>query len=154
MRFGGMLGIALMMVALFGEALGQGGATGAIEGTVQDQSGAVVSGAEVRIVDQDTGVLARTTKSDAAGSFNSPLLTVGTYSVSVKGAGFGEATYKNVVVRVTETTRMIAKLSPQSVQQDIQVEAQVQTVETSSAATGEAIEANTISPSLPAPRAN
>jgi hypothetical protein len=144
MRFGGMLGIALMMVALFGEALGQGGATGAIEGTVQDQSGAVVSGAEVRIVDQDTGVLARTTKSDAAGSFNSPLLTVGTYSVSVKGAGFGEATYKNVVVRVTETTRMIAKLSPQAVQQDIQVEAQVQTVETSSAATGEAIEANTI----------
>jgi hypothetical protein len=141
---GRLLWVALVILVLIGEASSQGGATGAIEGTVQDQSGAVVANAEVRIVDQGTGVLARTVKTDAAGSFNAPLLTVGTYSVSVKGAGFGEATYKGVAVRVTETTRMSAKLSPQAVQQDIQVEAQVQTVETSSAATGQAIEANTI----------
>src|SRR6202035_1195919 len=91
-----VLWVALVILALISEALSQGGATGAIEGTVQDQSGAVVANAEVRIVDQRTGVLARTVKTDAAGSFNAPLLTVGTYSVSVKGAGFGEATYKDV----------------------------------------------------------
>ncbi|MCU1298732.1 MAG: TonB-dependent receptor plug, partial [Acidobacteriaceae bacterium] len=142
--FGGVLWISLIILVLIGETLAQGGATGAIEGTVQDQSGAVVANADVRIVDQGTGVIARTVKTDAGGSFSAPLLAVGTYSVSVKGAGFGEATYKNVVVRITETTRMIAKLSPQAVQQDIEVEAQVQTVETSSATTGQAIEANTI----------
>ncbi len=143
-KLSGALWIVLVIPMLIGGALAQGGATGAIEGTVQDPSGAVVANAEVRIVDQGTGVLARSVKTDDAGSFNAPLLTAGTYSVSVTSGGFGEATYKNVVVRVTETTRMSAKLSPQAVQQDIQVEAQVQTVETSTATTGQAIEANTI----------
>ena len=51
------------------QALAQGGATGAISGTVLDPSGAVVSGAEVRIVNQDTGSLTRTITTDANGVF-------------------------------------------------------------------------------------
>ena len=39
---------------------------------------------------------------------------------------------------------MIAKLSTQSVQQQVEVQAQVQTVDTSDATTGQAIESNTI----------
>ncbi len=44
--------IALAVLALFGQMFAQGGATGAITGTVLDPSGAVVAGAEVRIVNQ------------------------------------------------------------------------------------------------------
>ena len=47
-------------------------------------------------------------------------------------------------MRVTETTRMTAKLSTQSVQQKIEVQAEVQTVNTTDATTGQAIEASTI----------
>src|SRR5437867_1495775 len=124
--------------------LAQGGATGAITGTVQDPSGAVVAGAEVRIVNQDTGVLTRTTKTDGNGSFTATLLPVGTYTLSVTSPGFQEAKFTDIAVRITETTRMEAKLRPVAVQEKIEVQAQVQTVETSTATTGQAIESRTI----------
>ena len=139
-----LLWIGLAGLLLVGQALAQGGATGAITGTVQDPSGAVIAGAEVRIVNQDTGVLTRTAKTDANGSFTVPLLPVGTYTVSVNSAGFQEAKFPDIAVRVTETTRMTAKLRPRAVQEKIEVQAEVQALETTAATTGQAIEANTI----------
>src|SRR2546427_5921513 len=136
--------IALAVLALFGQMFAQGGATGAITGTVLDPSGAVVAGAEVRIVNQGTGFIARTTKTDANGSFTATLLPVGAYTVNVTSSGFQEAKFADIAVRVTETTRMTAKLRPQAVQQEIEVQAEVQTVDTTTATTGQAIEANTI----------
>src|SRR5438309_2395938 len=135
---------ALAVLALLGQMFAQGGATGAITGTVQDPSGAVVAGAEVRIVNQDTGVLTRTTKTDGNGSFTATLLPVGTYTLSVTSPGFQEAKFTDIAVRITETTRMEAKLRPVAVQEKIEVQAQVQTVETSTATTGQAIESRTI----------
>ncbi len=136
-----LLWIGLAGLLLVGQALAQGGATGAITGTVQDPSGAVIAGAEVRIVNQDTGVLTRTAKTDANGSFTAPLLPVATYSVTVQSAAFAEGTFPDIAVRVTETTRMIAKVRPRAVQQKIEVQAQVQAVETTTSTTGQAIEA-------------
>src|SRR5437773_1181978 len=136
--------VALAVLALLGQMFAQGGATGAITGTVQDPSGAVVAGAEVRIVNQDTGVLTRTTKTDGNGSFTATLLPVGTYTLSVTSPGFQEAKFTDIAVRITETTRMEAKLQPVDVQEKIEVQAQVQTVETSTATTGQAIESRTI----------
>src|SRR5882762_1570571 len=133
----------LIAFATITQAFGQGGATGAITGTVQDPSGAVVAGAEVRITNQDTKVLERTVKTGADGSFTAPLLAVGTYTVSIQSAGFAQGDFADIGVRVTETTRLIAKLSPQAVQQHIEVQAQVQTVDTTDATTGQAIEATT-----------
>ena len=101
-------------------AFGQGGATGAITGTVQDPSGAVIAKAEVRITNQDTNVLERTVTTGPDGSFTAPLLPVGSYMVSIQSAGFAEGKFPNVAVRVTETTRMIAKLSTKAVKQQIE----------------------------------
>ena len=138
------IGIGLLAATLVLRAMGQGGATGALTGTVQDPTGAFVAAAEVRITNQDTGTLARTTKTDASGSFTAPLLPVGTYTVAVHSGGFAEGSFPGIAVRVTETTRMIAKLTPQAVQQRVEVQAEVQAVETSTATTGQAIESNTI----------
>src|SRR3982075_2989489 len=132
------------VVALSAEGFAQGGATGAITGTVQDASGAFIANAEVQITNQDTGVLERTVRTDASGSFTTPLLPVGTYVVSVKSSGFADASFSNIVVRVTETTRLIAKLTPSAVQQKIEVQALVQAVDTTDATTGQAIETQTI----------
>ena len=123
---------------------GQGGATGAIAGTVTDPSGAVVANAEVRITNQDTNVLERKVKTGADGTFVAPLLPVGKYTVSIHGAGFAEGKFADIAVRVTETTRMIAKLSTQAVQQRIDVQAEVQQVDTTDATTGQAVDSNTI----------
>src|SRR5713226_4307026 len=136
--------ISLIGIVWAAQALAQGGATGAISGTVLDPSGAVVAGADVRIVNQDTGALTRTTKTDPNGSFTVPLLPVGNYTVTVESAGFAEGSFANIAVRVTETTRITAQLRTQAVQQKIEVQAQVQAVETSAATTGQAIESRTI----------
>ena len=136
--------ISLVGLALAARALAQGGATGAISGTVLDPSRAVVSGAEVRIVNQDTGSLTRTISTDANGLFTATLLPVGTYTVNVVSPGFQEAKFINVAVRVTETTRMEAKLRTQAVQEKVEVQGLVQAVDTSTATTGQAIDSRTI----------
>jgi hypothetical protein len=136
--------LSLMVVALAAQGFSQGGATGAITGTVQDPSGAVVANADVQLTNQDTGVLERSVKTGPDGSFNAQLLPVGTYTVSVHAPGFTQAKFPGIAVRVTETTRMTAKLSTEAVQQKIEVQAEVQTVNTTDATTGQAIESNTI----------
>ena len=144
-RFGqNSLWIALVGLSLLSQMFAQGGATGAITGTVQDPSGAVVAGADVKITNQDTGVVTRSTKTDSNGSFTATLLPVGTYTVSVSSTGFREAKFPDIAVRVTETTRMTAKLIPLQVLEKVEVEAQVQAVDTTTATTGQAIEARTI----------
>src|SRR6201998_4592412 len=138
--------VVLMVVALAlaVSAFGQGGGTGAITGTVQDASGAVLATAGGRITNQETDVLERSVQTGPDGTFTAPLLPVGTYSVSIQASGFAQGKFDNIAVRVTETTRMIAKLSPEAVQQKVEVQAEVQTVDTSDAPTGQAIESNTI----------
>jgi hypothetical protein len=125
-------------------AMAQGGATGAITGTVQDPSGAVVSNADVRIVNEDTGAVARVLKTDANGFFTAPLLPVGTYTVNVGTPGFQEGKFTGIGVRITETTRMSARLVPLRVLEKVEVQAEIQQVETTSPTTGQALEANTI----------
>ena len=84
----------------------QGGATGAINGTIEDSSAAAVPGADVRIIDQVSGNQLRTLVTDDHGTFTALLLPVGTYTVVVRAKGFAEQRGTNVEVRVTETTRM------------------------------------------------
>jgi len=59
-------------------ALAQGGPRGALSGTVTDPNGAAVAGAQVEMVNQATGVVGRTVKTNSDGSFAASLLPVGT----------------------------------------------------------------------------
>jgi hypothetical protein len=135
------IAVVLVLATL---AAAQGGATGAISGTVTDITGANVVGAQVQIINQDTGAVARTLKTDASGAFTAPLLPVATYTVQVTATGLGEGNFKDIAVRITETTRLTAKLAPLRVLEKVNVQATVQTVETTTATTGQAIEERTI----------
>ncbi len=141
---GRLIWISLLVSSFLVQAFAQGGATGAITGTVQDPSGAVIANADVRITNQDTGVLERSLNSAADGSFTAALLPVGEYTVAIHGSGFAETTFRDIVVRVTETTRLITKLKTEAVQQRVEVQAEIQQVNTSDATTGQAIESGTI----------
>src|SRR4051812_25856714 len=133
-----------VVLALATLAAAQGGATGAISGTVTDITGANVVGAQVQIINQDTGAVARTLKTDASGAFTAALLPVATYTVQVTATGLGEGNFKDIAVRITETTRLTAKLAPLRVLEKVNVQATVQTIETTTATTGQAIEERTI----------
>src|SRR6266478_699870 len=134
----------LVVLALAALAAAQGGATGAISGTVTDVTGAALAGAQVQIINQDTGAGARTLKPDASGAFPAPLLPVAAYTVKITATGLGEGNFKDIAVRITETTRLTAKLAPLRVLEKVEVQATVQTIETTTATTGQAIEERTI----------
>src|SRR5581483_670481 len=73
-----------------------------------------------------------------------PLLPVATYTVTVSSPGFQDAKFTDIAVRVTETTRMNARVAPLKVMEKVEVQAEVQQVETTTATTGQAIESRTI----------
>jgi hypothetical protein len=70
----------------------------ALQGTVQDKSGAVVSGATVTATDNASGV-AHSTTTNASGFYRIPELPPGTYSVSVEAKGFKKSLNAGVVVQ-------------------------------------------------------
>ena len=139
-----LLAVGVFIVCLRGLVFAQGGATGAITGTVQDASGAVVSGAKVDIVREATGQVERHLTTDSSGAFTANLLPVGSYTVEVNASGFATTKFPGVIVNITETTRLTASLKVTSVNEVVQVESQVAQVDTTDATTGQSLSSNTI----------
>ena len=125
-------------------AFGQGGATGAILGTVTDISGAEVASADVQIIATATQEVVRRLATGVDGTFEATLLPPGRYYVVVNKGGFSEAKATNVEVRVTETTRINIPLKPGTVTEKVEISAQVTSVETTNAVTGQTIGEQTI----------
>jgi len=138
-------GALALVFSLAGTSVyGQGGATGAISGVVVDTSGGSVAGAEVQIIDTRTEVTARKLPTSSDGTFTATLLPPGTYYVLVNKQGFTEVKASNIEVRVTETTRLTITLKPGAVTEKVEISAQVTTVETTNATTGQAITSDTL----------
>ena len=136
----------LLLLSLFLSSFvfAQGGATGAIGGVVQDISGAVIANAKVTVTSDATREIIRQVTTDSSGSFIATLLPVGTYTVEVVTTGFPDTQFPGVVVRITETTRMTAVLKTSVVKQVVEVQSQVEQVNTSDATTGQSLGAQTI----------
>lgn len=112
-----------LTLALFLLAVGSSNAqqiTGAIAGTVTDPQGAVVSGAAVRAVNNDTG-FSRETGSDSAGAFTLQYLPVGTYHVEVTKDGFKKYVQANVAISVDVTQTLSVSLGVGSAMETVTV---------------------------------
>ncbi len=125
-------------------AYAQGGATGAISGVVVDTSGGAISSADVQVIDARTESIVRKLPTNIDGIFVVPLLPPGNYIVVVNRSGFGEAKASDIEVRVTETTRVTITLKPGAVSEKVEISAQVTSVDTSNATTGESLGTATI----------
>jgi hypothetical protein len=140
-----LLAAVFLVCALAGSpAYGQGGATGAINGLVVDTSGAAVDGAEVQVIDRRTEALARKVPTSVDGTFIVTLLPPGNYSVVVNKSGFAEAKSEGIDVHVSDTVRLTITLKPGSVTEKVEISAQVTSVETTNATTGQSIGTETV----------
>src|SRR5437667_11777067 len=130
---------AAFLITLLGArcAYGQGGATGAISGTVVDTSGGSVAGADVQIIDTRPETVVRKLPAGSDGSFVAPLLPPGTYSVVVNKSGFSQAKADGIAVRVTETTKVTITLRPGAVSENVEFSALIETDDTTSAKIGQ-----------------
>ena len=136
----------LLFSGVLGEtrAYGQGGATGAISGVVADTGGGSVAGADVQIIDTRTETLARKLTTASDGSFVATLLPPGTYYVVVNKSGFSEAKATGIEVHITETTRVTITLKPGAVSEKVEISAQITSVETTNATTGQSLGSETV----------
>ena len=76
--------------------------TGSIVGTVKDPQGAVVSSANVKATNTNTG-FARTVPTNGYGEFRIDYLPVGNYTVEVSAPNFKKFVQKNIVLTVDQT---------------------------------------------------
>src|SRR3984893_10909661 len=111
--------VCCALVCLFSPLL-HGQATGSFSGTVSDNAGAVIPGANVKITSQGTG-LTREAKTDDSGHYLIPLLPVGLYTIHVEGVGFGAAEQKDIRLQVDEHRELDFSLRPASVSTSVQV---------------------------------
>ena len=109
-----------------------------------DVNGGAVADAEVQIIRTSTEELVRRLNTGPDGSFAATLLPPGIYYLVVNKSGFSEAKALGIEVRVTETTRVTIPLKPGKVSEKVEISAQVTSVETTNATTGESIGTETI----------
>src|SRR4030095_850571 len=84
--------------------------TGRIAGTIKDERGAVIVGAEVTAISRTTGE-ERKVITDTEGNFSLSLLPSSTYLVSIIAGGFKKTVFDNIKVAITETTAINAELA-------------------------------------------
>ena len=102
--------------------------TGTIEGSVTDQTGAVLPGVTISVKSVETG-LVRTLLSDDHGLFRAPLLPVGRYDVSAEFTGFSRFEQAGVALTVGQTVTLPIRLTVSGTTQEVSVTEQVPVVE-------------------------
>src|SRR5437879_4785498 len=127
---GAALGVLLICLPLFSQ-----GSYGRILGSVTDQSGGVIAGATVTILDVDRGV-SRTLTTDDAGEYNAPNLQPGKYTVRAEAKGFRTVERQNVILEVGKEPRVDLTLQPGEQTQTVTVTESIPLVEATNATMG------------------
>jgi len=146
MQFTNKLVVACLLLALLVPVslFAQGGSTGAITGTVTDEKGGIVAGANIKVTNVETGVEEREITSSGSGVFNIALLRPGFYRIEVTAPGFARFVAEKVIVRVTETSTIIVTLKVGQISETVTVTEVLVPVELTSAATGQTIGSYTV----------
>jgi len=114
-----------------------------LNGTVADQSGALVENAKVEAVSNATG-FRRQVHTGAGGTYQIPGLPVGVYTVTISKEGFKSVDVKDVELFVGQPRTIDAKLMVGAVTDAVEVQATLETLNRTSAEVGGLVEAEQI----------
>jgi hypothetical protein len=112
---GGIFAVLLLCLPAFSQ-----GSFGRILGTVSDQSGGVISGATVTVIDTERGIN-RALTTDDAGAYNAPNLTAGNYTVRVEAKGFKRIERQGITIEVGHEVRVDLTVQPGEQNQTVTV---------------------------------
>src|SRR5688572_28537174 len=113
--------------------------TGRITGTVTDSSGAVIPGVEITVRNPGTG-LNRTAMTNESGTYQVPLLPVGSYEVQVALAGFATEVRSGVTINVDAVVRQDFSLKVSSTAETIEVMAAAPLLQQETATLGQVMD--------------
>lgn len=120
---------------------------GTITGVVQDQTGAVVPGADVTLLNTDVG-LALQAKTSGAGVYTFSPVRIGSYHVTVAAKGFATTTQTNVTLTINQTLEVDVQLKPGAATETVEVSTAPAVLQTDEASVGQTIGAQEVN-SLP-----
>ncbi len=103
--------------------------TATISGTVTDSTGAVLPGAKLTILNEDTGT-SRLVNTDAAGRYSAPSLSLGNYRVTASADGFQSQSRTGIVLTVGREATVPFQLSLGAVSQAVEVTGEAPLVQT------------------------
>src|SRR5262245_16157050 len=118
-------------------------ARGNLLGRISDSSDAVIVGAKVEAVNNDTGVHFSTT-TNRSGDYIFPLLVPGSYTITVESQGFKTYSRKGIGVRVGDQLAINVTMEVGQSSQTVQVTAESPLLDTSSASMGQVVDSRTI----------
>ena len=121
--------------------------TGAILGTIKDQTGAVIPGAKITITNIETGI-AVTTVTGGDGTYEFRPVKIGTYLVSAEREGFRKIEQSNVRVDVQQQLVVNLTLLPGQLTQTVEVTGATPELQTQEASVGQVVGAREVN-SLP-----
>lgn len=110
-----------------------------ISGTVTDSTGAVIPGAQVTAENADTH-FKTTTVSNQTGSYVTPFLTPGTYSVTASGKGFRPAQRTGIVLHASDKAIADMQLQVGTETQVVQITADLQILDSGSSSIGQVLD--------------
>src|SRR5437868_10317878 len=116
--------------------------TGSISGTVSDPSGAVVKGANVRLLNDGTGAELTTTASDDGVYTFSPV-RIGSYTLSASAQGF-QTTRQHVTVNIGAAMLANFTLKPGSISETVEVTSTAPQLQTQDASVGQVVDARNV----------
>jgi hypothetical protein len=97
-------------------------------GTVADQSGAIIPGAQVIITQEGTNAT-RTITANSNGEFVAASLPVGRFNVVISHSGFADLRVADIDLHAGDVRTLNERLSPDSVKQTVSVEADLGAVQ-------------------------
>ncbi|MDW8355145.1 MAG: TonB-dependent receptor [Bryobacterales bacterium] len=135
-----ILGVMLIVSAPVGLAQFE---TAGVLGTVRDPSGAVIVGATVTLISQDTGIEAKTT-TDELGNYSFLTVRVGRYTITAEAPGFAKFSTSDVVVNVNARQRVDITMQPGAVTEIIEVRGVASALQTDSSEKSHVVQAQQI----------
>src|SRR5262245_30790689 len=123
---------SLLLISLVASVFAQRADRGILTGVVQDPTAKNVLGASVKVKNEDTGVVTELTTNDA-GSYSSPSLVLGKYSVTVEMVGFKTAVRSGIRLVGGQTVREDITLELGEVSEQITVSASAEVLNTANA---------------------
>ncbi|OFW36409.1 MAG: hypothetical protein A3J28_07105 [Acidobacteria bacterium RIFCSPLOWO2_12_FULL_60_22] len=135
--------LVLLGLILYGQLAWAQVNTATISGTVRDQSGAVLPGANVVIQNQDTGI-SRTVTTNTAGRYSAAALGLGNYQVTAQVQGFQSQARSGVVLTVGREAVVDFTLTVGAVTQTVEVSGEAPLVELTNANLGGLVDDRTI----------
>jgi Carboxypeptidase regulatory-like domain len=101
-----------------------------VRGTVTDQSGAIVPGVQVKLIDTSTNIVVRTVVTDAHGNYEMDDVKGGTYEITVTRTGFKTFTVTGILLESSITKRVDATLQVGSTATQVTVSGAANVIQT------------------------